>query len=202
MKVLKIIGIVVLVIVVAIAIWVMTLSSESHLEREIVINAPVEKVYNVVNDFGQTKEWSPWFKIDPNTKYSYSENLVGPGAWYEWQSDDSNVGNGRQDLLASVENQSVKTSMAFEGMTGEYTADFILEADGDNTKLTWTYDGKSDAMGEKIFMAFTDKFLGPSYEQGLADLKTYIEGLPDPEPVDEVMESDSTMMESDSTVVE
>ena len=49
---------------------------------------------------------------------------------------------------------------------------------------------------EKLFIThLAESFLGPQYESGLADLKAYIEGLPDPEPEPEVIESDSTMIE-------
>ena len=193
MKILKIIGIILLVIVLAGVVWMMTWPNHAHLERTATINAPVEKVFAVVNDFGQTKYWNPWMKIDPNAEYTYSDNLVGAGAWYSWTSDHDQVGDGRQELLESVENKSVKTKMEFGGMEGNYIADFILESDGENTKLTWTFDGEGEQLMDKFFFSMSETFLGPSYDQGLADLKTYIEGLPDPEP--EVMEVDSTAVE-------
>ena len=201
MKVLKIIGIILLVVIVIAAVWVMTWPTEAHLERSTAINAPVEKVFSVVNDFGQTKHWNPWMKIDPEAQYTYSENTVGVGAYYSWTSNHDQVGNGRQEILESTENERVVTSMAFGDMTGTYTSDFILEADGEGTKLTWTYDGKGDAMMDKFFFAMIDTFLSEPYEQGLENLKTYIENLPDPEPEIEVevMEGDSTLVVEEVT---
>lgn len=196
MKVLKIIGLVFLGIVVIAAIWLFTLPNEVHLERKAVINAPVEKVFAVVNDFGQTKHWNPWMKIDPEAQYTYSDNLVGAGAWYSWTSDHEEVGNGRQDILASEDNKMVKTKMAFEGMTGDYSADFMLNETEDGTELLWTFDGKGDQMMDKIFFKFSESWLGPSYDEGLVALTTYIEGLPDPEP-----EMEEEMMDGDSTEV-
>lgn len=197
MKVLKVIGLVVLGLVVIGAIWLFTLPSEVHLERKTEVNAPIEKVFTVVNDFGQTKHWNPWMKIDPDAQYTYSDNLIGAGAWYSWTSEHPDVGNGRQDLLASEENKSVKTKMGFEGMTGTYTADFILSATANGTEITWTFDGSSDSMGEKVFLSMTESILGPSYEEGLSALVSHIEALPDPE-----LEMEEEMMESDSTMVD
>lgn len=202
MKILKIIGIIVLIIIMAAAIRVMTLSGEAHLERTVTVNASVEKVFSVANDFGQTKHWNPWMKIDPEAQYTYSDNTVGAGAYYFWTSKHDEVGNGRQDLLESIENEIVKTQLGFgEEMTGTYTSDFILEKVSGDTKLTWTFDGKTDTMREKIFMSMAESILGPMYDQGIADLKTYIEGLPDPEPVveEEMIESDSTAVEEEAT---
>lgn len=191
MKILKIIGIIVGLIILAGIIWMMTWPTEAHLERTATINAPVEKVFNVVNDFTHAKNWNPWMKIDPEAKYTYGEITAGTGAFYSWTSENDQVGTGRQDILESIPNERVKTKMEFGGMNGIYTADFILEADGENTKLTWTYDGKGDEMMDKFFMSMIDSFLGSSYDQGIADLKTYIEGLPEPE-MEETIESDST----------
>ena len=200
MKILKIIGLIVLAIIVIAGIWILTWPSEAQLQRSVTINAPIEKVYSVVNDFGQTKYWSPWFKIDPNMVSTYGEITTGVGAFYSWTSDHDQVGNGSQKILSTIENESVSTQMKFEGMEGTYLADFILQPEGDSTKLTWTFDGTGEQMMDKMFFAMIDTFLGGNYEQGLADLKTYTEGLPDPEPMmeEEMMESDSTMVEEEA----
>ena len=195
MKILKIIGIILAVIAVAGGIWMLTWPSEAHLERTTTVGASVEKVFGVVNDFGQTKHWNPWMKIDPEAQYVYSDNTVGAGAYYSWTSDHDDVGNGRQSLLESIENKRVVTKMEFGEMTGTYTSDFVLKADGAGTTLTWTFDGKSDSMGEKFFLSMVESFLGESYDDGLASLKTYIEDLPDAEPEQEGIESDSTAVE-------
>ena len=195
MKILKITGIILAVIAVAGGIWMLTWPNEAHLERTTTVSASVEKVFGVVNDFGQTKHWNPWMKIDPEAQYVYSDNTVGAGAYYSWTSDHDDVGNGRQSLLESIENKRVVTKMEFGEMTGTYTSDFVLKADGAGTTLTWTFDGKSDSMGEKFFLSMVESFLGESYDDGLASLKTYIEDLPDAEPEQEGIESDSTAVE-------
>ena len=195
MKALKIIGVIIAILVVLVVIFIMTLKGEGQLERTTTINAPVEKVYSVVSDFSHNKNWYPWFKIDPETQYEYSENTSGVGAEYSWNSEHPEVMTGSQIITAAMENEQVDTRMVFGDMTGEYTASFILKKiDENTTELTWTYNGKADVMMEKLFIThLAESFLGPQYESGLADLKAYIEGLPDPEP--ELVESDTTMVE-------
>lgn len=192
MKALKIIGIVLLVIVLAIAGFVMSLKGESHLERSITINAPAERVFMVVNDASNNKHWSPWFQIDPNTKYVFTDNTVGVGAKYTWESDHEKVGSGVQKIVESRENEYVNTTMAFGGMTGKYSAAFLLNPVDGGTEVTWTYEGKADAAIEKFFIDYlVDSMLGPMYEEGLENLKVYVEGLPNSEPVKEVIENGS-----------
>ena len=192
MKALKIIGIIFAVIATVFIIFILTLKGESHLERSITINAPADKVFKVVNSYSYNNEWSPWFKIDPETKYVYSETTSGVGSKYSWESENPDVGTGWQEIIEVKENELVNTQMAFGGMTGTYYASFILEKiDENSTKVTWTYDGTADDAMEKFFIDYlVDPMLGPMYEQGVADLKTYIEGLPDPEPTD-VVEQES-----------
>ena len=84
--------------------------------------------------------------------------------------------------------------MEFVGMEGDFYAEFILEEAGEGTNVRWTYEGTAEGFFMRYFMAGTDMFLGPMYEQGLASLKTYLEGLPEPEP--EVIEGDSTLTET------
>lgn len=193
MKTLKIIGIIIVVLVVVIGTTGMMLSGEASMERSIVINAPIEKVFKEVNTFKNIFEWSPWTKIDPDMKTSFSGPDSGVGAKYEWRSEDPNVGNGSQEVLESRENEYVKTQMKFD-IPGDFFAEFILTTEGNGTKVTWTYDGKTTSFMWKFLMLGIDGQLGPAYEQGLADLKTYIEALPDPEPemVEEVVEEEAT----------
>lgn len=181
MKALKIIGIVLGVIVLIILGIILTLNGEGHLERSITINAPAAKVFKVVNSYSYNNEWSPWYKIDPETKYVYSETTSGVGSKYSWESDNPDVGSGEQEIIGVIENELVITTMKFGGMTGDYHASFILEKiDNKTTKVTWTYDGTADAVMEKFFIDYlVNPMLGPMYEQGVEDLKTYIEGLHD-----------------------
>ena len=196
MKILKVIGIIILVLVVLYVGIGLFLPKHTHVERSIVINAPTEKVFNEVNTFNNLKEWSPWAKLDPNTKWNYSGPEYGVGAKYDWVSDDKNVGTGAQEIIESTPNEYVKTKMNFGNMEGDYFAEFLLKPAEGGTKVTWTYDGDMNSMMEKyVGTFFMDGILGPPYEQGLSDLKTYIEGLPDAEP--EIMEVDSTAVEDE-----
>lgn len=178
MKALKTIGIIVLVIILIIVGYGMTLSGESRVERSITINSPANKVFKEVNTFNNILDWSPWTKIDPETKYEYSGPEYGVGAKYSWVSENRDVGSGTQEIIESKENEYVKTKMDF-GIDGEFYAEFILEQVEGGTNLTWTYEGKVESLLWKYLLLGMDGQLGPMYEEGLASLKTYVEGLPD-----------------------
>ena len=188
MKILKIIGIIIVVLILIVVGYGLSLSGEAQMERSTVINAPIEKVFNSVNTFANVPEWSPWIKMDPEVKIEFSGPENGKGAKYSWDSQNPELGQGTQEILESREGNYVKTQMVF-AIPGEYYAEYILEPTEGGTKLTWTYDGRVDGLFWKILMSNAEAQLGPMYEQGLADLKNYIESLPDPEP-EEVMEAE------------
>ena len=178
MKALKVIGITLLVIILIVVGYGMTLSGEAHLERSIVINAPVEKVFKEVNTFRTITEWSPWTKLDPEMTTEYSGPTAGVGAKYAWASEVQEVGVGSQEILESRKNEYVKSRMDF-GIEGEFTAEFMLEAAEGGTNLTWSYNGKVESLVWKLLLSGIEGQLGPMYEEGLVNLKTFVEGLPD-----------------------
>ena len=198
MKVLKVLGIIVLALVAIVFAIGLFLSNEAHLERSVTINASPGKIYQELNTFNNILEWSPWTKIDPAARYEYAGPEYGVGARYSWDSEDPNVGKGSQEIIGTRENKYVKTEMKFVGMEGgSFYAEFILTSEAEGTQVTWTYDGHTEGFFWRYFMAGTDMILGPMYEQGLDDLKIYIEGLPEMDPQPEAVEMDSTIAETE-----
>ena len=52
--------------------------------RSTNIRASQGDVFALINDFHRWEKWSPWAKIDPNMKTTYSGAEKGPGAVYHW----------------------------------------------------------------------------------------------------------------------
>ncbi|MEO1137538.1 MAG: SRPBCC family protein [Pseudomonadota bacterium] len=152
------------------------LPDKAHIEREIVINAPQEEVFTLISDFGEWDRWSPWAKLDPDAEYSYSGS--GVGQRMEWTSEHPEVGNGAQEITALAEPSRVVTALDFGDM-GQAEASFTLEpAEGGATRVVWSFDSNM-RKGVPVHMKpvstymgfFMDGFLGPAYEEGLANLK-------------------------------
>lgn len=178
MKVLKIIGIVLAAIIVIGAIAVSLQPSQGHVEKSIVINASPAAVYNELNGFKSFKEWSPWAKMDPGAQYTFEGPETGTGAKMNWAGEK--VGTGSQWIEESVENQKIKCGLAFEGFDSKAWAEFVLSPKDDGTLVTWTYDGANDGITGKAMWMVMGSMLEGQYEEGLADLKKYVEGLPAP----------------------
>ena len=53
------------------------------------------------------------------------------------------------------------------------------EAAEGGTNLTWSYNGKVESLVWKLLLSGIEGQLGHMYEEGLVNLKTFVEGLPD-----------------------
>ena len=181
MKALKIIGIVVLAIVVIFLIAVLVQPSQAHIEKSIVINAPAASVFPEVSRFRNFTAWSPWSKMDPEVKQTFEGEEGTVGAKMMW--DGPKTGKGSQEIESIEENKSVKCALRFDGYDGVFYSSFILEPEGEGTKVTWTYDGANKGFGGKAMWMFMGSMMKDQYDQGLMDLKKLVEEKPKPEPV-------------------
>ncbi len=178
MKVLKIIGIIILVIVIIGAGAIILGPSEVHMEREATIDAPVDVVFAEVNGFQTFDQFSAWSEIDTTTTFIIEGPATGVGASYSWESDNSDLGTGKIEIIESDQNMMVKSKMNFEGFPGEPTASWFLAEEDGKTIVTYTYDQNEISGIWKLFAYGTDGMLGPMYERTLEKLKARVESRP------------------------
>jgi cytochrome c551/c552 len=154
------------------------LPSKMHAERATVIHAAPAAIFAYVNDFQEFNLWSPWAKLDTNTKYTFSGPNSGVGATMAWHSEHRKVGDGQQKIMASEPDRHVQTALTFGDMGMAY-ASIDLSASGADTRVTWGFDQDVgyNILG-RYFGLLMDKFIGADYEQGLASLKALAESAP------------------------
>jgi hypothetical protein len=149
-----------------------------RIARSVTIAAPPERIAPHIQDFHAWKEWSPYEKLDPNMKKTFSGPERGVGATYAWEGN-SKAGAGSMTIAAATP-QKISIALHFtKPMRSENTADFTLEPDGAGTRVTWTMIGPKNVMMKVmgIFMNM-DKMIGQAFEEGLAKLKALVEKGP------------------------
>jgi uncharacterized protein YndB with AHSA1/START domain len=167
---------IVAVVVGAILIYAATKPDAFRVERSIAIKAPAEKIFPLINDFRQWEPWSPWEKMDPALKRTYSGANNGVGAAYEWQGN-KDVGHGRMEITESTTPSKVVLKLHFiKPFEANNTVEFVLSKDGDNTRVTQAMYGPSPYISKLIGLVFSmDKMVGTKYEEGLGTLKNIAE---------------------------
>jgi uncharacterized protein YndB with AHSA1/START domain len=176
MKVLKIIALVFVVAIGAVLALAATKPDSFRVERSIIINAPPEKIFALLNDFHQWGSWSPWEKMDPAMKRTFSGAAKGKGAIYGWEGNKE-VGTGRMEITESSPPSKMVVKLDFlKPFEAHNFADYTLNGNGNLTTVTWGMYGPSPYV-VKIMHVFIsmDSMVGKDFETGLANLKAVAE---------------------------
>lgn len=149
------------------------LPSTFHIERHIVIAAPPAAVFHYLNNYRMFNHWSPWARKDPDARYSFSGPETGVGAKLGWTSKV--LGNGSQEIVESEPERRVKVALDF-GEMGRAAATYTLQAADHGTRVTWSFDEDFGYnLPARYFGLVLERFIGPDYELGLANLKAVVE---------------------------
>ncbi len=149
---------------------------EFIVSRSANIAAPPDKIYPQVNDLHNWKVWSPWAKLDPGAKTSYSGATAGVGSAMAWDGNNK-IGAGKMTITESDPGKLIRLRLDFEKpMKATNTAEFTFRPAGGQTVVTWRMAGKNTFMG-KCFALFVnfDKMIGCQFEKGLISLKSLTE---------------------------
>jgi uncharacterized protein YndB with AHSA1/START domain len=175
LKTLAIIGVVVVVAIAGILLYAATKPDSFRVQRTVLINAPSDKVFPLINDMKAWTAWSPYEKKDPAMKRTYGAVTAGKGATYAWDGD-KNVGQGSMEIVESSPRKIVLKLDFLKPFEAHNTGEFVLEPKGDSTSVTWAIYGPSPYMSKVVgtFMNIDD-MIGRDFEKGLADLKAAAE---------------------------
>ncbi len=168
--------IVVVVIVAIICIRAATRPDTFRVERSIMIKAPPEKIFALINDFHNFGVWSPWERLDPNMTRSMTGAPSGKGAVYEW-SGNAKAGAGRMEIIESTPFSRIQMRLDFlKPFASTNTAEYTFTPQGDSTRVTWAMYGPSPFISKLMQVFVTmDKMIGGDFENGLAEMKAAAE---------------------------
>ena len=173
---LKIIAVVVLLLIAVVLGIAATKPDTLHVQRTATIHAPPEKIFPLINDYRNWTAWSPYEKIDPAMKRTYSGAPAGTGAVYEWEGNRK-VGKGRMETTDVSSPSHITIKLDFlKPFEAHNTAEFTLVKRGAGTHLTWAMFGPANFMTKLmgLFMSM-DRMVGKDFEAGLTNIKTLAE---------------------------
>jgi hypothetical protein len=150
--------------------------AEYRVVRTATMAAPAKTVFDQVNDFHHWEGWSPWAKLDPNAKNTFTGPTAGNGAGFAW-AGNKQVGEGRMTVTESRPSELVKINLEFiKPFASVCTTEFAFQPQGNQTAVTWSMSGQNNFIA-KAFCLFMnmDKTVGGDFEKGLAQMKAIVE---------------------------
>ena len=174
-RTLAIIGGVVAVALAAVLIYAATKPDVFRVQRATTIKAPPEKIAAALGDFRGWQAWSPWEKMDPAMKRSYSGAAKGKGAVYAWVGN-KDVGEGRMEITEVTPSRVAMDLDFVKPFEAHNKVVFALVPKGDSTEVTWNMQGPLPYVAKVVHVFFDmDGMVGKQFETGLANLKALAE---------------------------
>ena len=168
---------VILSIIAIILIIPLFISKDMNYKKSIVINAPINKVWENVSSLTAMDAWSPWNAKDPDMQRTLTGTDGTPGAKQSWVSTSKEVGEGSQTIVAVDKPNKLSTKLEFiKPFKSEADAFVTLDEAGTETRATWGFESKMPYPMNimKLFMNF-EKSMDKDFGAGLSRLKAISE---------------------------
>ncbi len=145
------------------------------LERSVLIEAPRDKVWQIVSDLNRYSEWNPYARIDTAAKITINGPAATIGSSYAWDGPQSGAGSMTTAHIAAGERIDFKLEF-IRPMASIAQASFLVGNLDGSTKMTWRMEGQHEGMTGLIARAIhliisMDSMVGKDFESGLATLK-------------------------------
>lgn len=163
-------GIIALVLIIALFI-----KKEHYVRREIIINAPRQKVFDYVRLLKNQDTFNKHAMAGADRQREYKGTDGTVGFIYSWKGD-KNAGEGEKEIKNIIEGQRVETEIRFVKPMAA-TASIIMEteslSDG-QTKVSWTNAGTLK-YPVNIMIPMMEKMLPKEMDSSLSTLKNILE---------------------------
>lgn len=175
MKVVKRILIVLAIIIAIPFIIALFVDNNYTVERQITINKPKEEVFNYIKYVKNQNKFSVWSNIDPNMKQEFRGTDGTVGFVSAWDSEDSGVGKGEQEIVGIKENERVDFQLRFiKPFESNAPAYMTTEGNGQQTIVKWGFNG-NNKYPFNFMNLFMESMIGKDLQTGLNNLKNIME---------------------------
>jgi hypothetical protein len=168
--------ILIVALVAALLLYAASRPDTFRIQRSATMQAPPERIFPHLDSLKAWGPWSPWEKLDPDLRRTFSGPDSGKGATYEWEGNNK-VGKGRMEILDSAPPLRLSIKLDFlKPFEAHNTAEFNLVPEGGATRVDWAMYGPSPFMSKLMGLFFNmDRMVGKDFEAGLASLKAIAE---------------------------
>ncbi len=159
MKFFKYLFFLLLILFIGVALYFGTQDGHFSVSETREINAPVEVVFEHVNDFKNWQKWGSWMD-DESVKINYPDITSGKGAFYSWNSKKN--GESAMETIEIETNRKITQKIVFNGSLedegNQVTWTFEPKNNGNSTVVNWSMEGNL-SLFDKIYFATQDQSL-------------------------------------------
>jgi hypothetical protein len=148
---------------------------EHYVRREIIINAPRQKVFDYIKLLRNQDEFNKHAMASPDRKKEFKGTDGTVGYIYAW-SGDKGAGVGEKEIKHIIEGKSIEMEIRFVKPM-EVSATIILETEsltGNQTKVSWSNAGELK-YPFNIMIPMMEKSVGKDMDISLTTLKNILE---------------------------
>lgn len=167
---LGIVGFIALLLIIA-----LFLKKEHYVKREIVINAPRQKVFDFLKLLKNQDKFNKWAKADPDRQWEYQGTDGTVGFIISWNGN-KNAGEGEKEIMNIVEGKRIETQIRFVRPM-KTIADIIMETESlsDNQTKVNLINSGSLKYPMNIFIPLAEKNFPKDMDASLLTLKEILE---------------------------
>jgi len=167
---LVIVGIIALLLIIAVF-----MRKEHYVKREIIINAPRQKVFDFVKLLENQDKFNKHAMAGPDRNREYKGTDGTVGFIYAWKGNKE-AGEGEKEIKNIIEGKRVEMEIRFvKPMKTSATIIMDLESLSDNqTKLTWSNAGRLQ-YPVNLFIPIMEKAVPKAMDESLVSLKNILE---------------------------
>lgn len=175
MSIIVIILLIVAAIIALLLVIALFMKKVHYVKREIVINAPLQKVFDFLRLIKNQEKFNKWAKTDPNRKEEFKGTDGTVGYIYSW-SGNKKAGEGQKEIKDIVEGKRIETEIRFIKPMA-VTAAMIMETEslsGGQTKVGLTNTGTLKYPLNLMIPIFEKNF-SKAMDASLSNLKNILE---------------------------
>lgn len=161
-----------LLVLVLVVVGIGLIPTPFRISRSAEIQAPPDVVFAILNDLQQTDRWSPFAKMDPNQKVSFTGPDVGVGSALSWDGNEE-AGAGTMTIVESRPVELIRLRLDFiRPMQGTNQASYELApVNSEGTRVTWVMEGKTNLVGKAFCSAIgLYSTMNSLFDEGLQSL--------------------------------
>jgi hypothetical protein len=175
MNILITILLLVIAIIALLLIIALFLKKEHYVSREIVINAPKQKVFDFLRFLKNQDTFNKWTKTDPDKKIETKGTDGTVGFVYTW-SGNKDAGEGTKEITNIIEGKRIETFIRFTKPMN-VSASLIMETEAisDNQTNVTLINSGTLKYPLNIMIPMAEKNFAKDLDSSLATLKNIFE---------------------------